>query len=515
MSEYKIIDISGRNDNLQYSKLNKLGIAAAILRITEKNNKKDSLFDKHLQGLKQNNVPILGGYKFSYALSLDEIIQEANQVVNTLKKYPDFNNKVVYLDLQYSEQERLSKKTLTSFIKAFEQVIKNAGYKFGIYCNTNWYQNLLDTSNLPYDYWLAAYPYNDIGQVEERLRPNKKGQIGWQYTSHFPVGFQECDMSLFNKSYVDNILKIQSVMEEPASNPINVPNSQNVKEKAISFMENIARDNSHGYSQDSRWGQPDYDCSSLVIRSWEQAGVPVESSGATYTGNMYNIFLRNGFVDVTNQVNLNTGEGLLRSDVLLNHTYHTAMYCGNGLEVQASINEKGGAHNSIPGDQTGQQILIRSYRNYPWNVVLRYMSGETPPSILIKKGTTGEDIVKLQKMLIKCGYSCGSYGADGDFGEKTEQALKRFQADFNLEVDGIYGPKSKEKLQQEYKKYPKKIKLIKTGYIREGASSKKKILKTLKVNTILIATKKIVYKGGGEWYKTKDGYINAHRVEDI
>ena len=118
-------------------------------------------------------------------------------------------------------------------------------------------------------------------------------------------------------------------------------------------------------------------------------------------------------------------------------------------------------------------------------------------------------------MLIKCGYSCGSYGADGDFGEKTEEALKRFQADFNLEVDGIYGPKSKEKLQQEYKKYPKKIRLIKTGYVREGASSKKKILKTLKVNTILIATKKIVYKGGGEWYKTKEGYINAHRVEDI
>ena len=98
-------------------------------------------------------------------------------------------------------------------------------------------------------------------------------------------------------------------------------------------MENIANDDSHGYSQDSRWGTPDYDCSSLVISSWEQAGVPVKTAGATYTGNMYNIFIKNGFIDVTDQINLNTGAGLIRGDVLLNHVHHTAMYCGNGQEV--------------------------------------------------------------------------------------------------------------------------------------------------------------------------------------
>lgn len=65
-------------------------------------------------------------------------------------------------------------------------------------------------------------------------------------------------------------------------------------------MEKIATDDSHGYSQDSRWGNPDYDCSSLVIQAWEQAGVPVKTAGATYTGNMYNIFLKWGFKDVTN-----------------------------------------------------------------------------------------------------------------------------------------------------------------------------------------------------------------------
>ena len=151
---------------------------------------------------------------------------------------------------------------------------------------------------------------------------------------------------------------------------------QQKKESAISWMENTANDNSHGYDQDNRWG-PDYDCSSATIEAWEQAGVPVKTKGATYTGNMRPVFLKNGFEDITAKVNLATGEGLERSDVLLNEIYHVAMYCGNGKEVEASINEKGTAHGGRPGDQTGKEFLIRSYRNYPWTHVLRYTGGET------------------------------------------------------------------------------------------------------------------------------------------
>lgn len=144
-------------------------------------------------------------------------------------------------------------------------------------------------------------------------------------------------------------------------------------ESAIKFMEDTARDNSHGYCQTHRWGADgDYDCSALVITAWERAGVKVKSAGATYTGNMYSVFTKIGFKDVTSSINLSNGSGLRRGDVLLNDNHHTAMYCGNGLEVEASINEKGTATGGRPGDQTGREILIRAYRNYPWNRVLRY-----------------------------------------------------------------------------------------------------------------------------------------------
>ena len=62
----------------------------------------------------------------------------------------------------------------------------------------------------------------------------------------------------------------------------------------------------------------------------------------------------------------------------------------------------------------------------------------------LKKGMTGEDVRALQEMLNRLGYNAGT--ADGIFGQKTEAAVKRLQADFNLQVDGIAGPATLELL---------------------------------------------------------------------
>lgn len=170
-------------------------------------------------------------------------------------------------------------------------------------------------------------------------------------------------------------------------------------EKAIQQMETWAKDDSHGYDQDYRWGEKeDYDCSSAVIQAWQNAGVPVKSGGATYTGDMKNVFLKNGFKDITASVNKETGTGLKRGDVLLNEAHHVAMYCGNGKEVEASINEKGTAHGGQPGDQTGKEFLIRSYRNYPWDCILRYSENNvTENDAITKKQNTRAYIAQIKK----------------------------------------------------------------------------------------------------------------------
>lgn len=230
-------------------------------------------------------------------------------------------------------------------------------------------------------------------------------------------------------------------------------------EQAISQMEAWAADNSHGYDQGNRWG-PDYDCSSAVISAWELAGVPVKTNGATYTGNMRGVFLRCGFEDVTGSVDLTTGTGLQRGDVLLNIQHHTAMYCGNGQEVEASINESGGVTGGMPGDQTGREFLVRPYRNYPWDCVLRY-TGKNVPEMntleknrptyyyavklpLLKPGMEDDAVTTVQQLLAAKGYYTGDY--DGIFGELTKRAVMAYQADNELETDGEVGGQTWGKL---------------------------------------------------------------------
>ena len=231
--------------------------------------------------------------------------------------------------------------------------------------------------------------------------------------------------------------------------------AQEVRQKALEWMLDLARDDSHGYDQQYRWGERgDYDCSSAVISSYKQASVPLS---CTYTGDMRQDMLRHGFQDVTGSVNRSNGSGMLPGDVLLNEVHHTAMFVGDGQEVEASVNERGGATGGQPGDQTGREILVRAYRNYPWDCVLRYVgNGEPVPDVptgkpynftvhTVRRGSTGADVLLLQRLLRGMSFRDDDNVVlvrDGDFGEKTEQALRKFQKKNNLEVDGICGPAS-------------------------------------------------------------------------
>lgn len=65
---------------------------------------------------------------------------------------------------------------------------------------------------------------------------------------------------------------------------------------------------------------------------------------------------------------------------------------------------------------------------------------------VLRKGSEGADVKALQTLLIGYGYSCGSYGADGDFGSATDKAVKAYQKANGLDVDGIVGPATWGKL---------------------------------------------------------------------
>ena len=138
--EIKGIDVSSYQGNIDWATVADYGMGFAILRITEKNNKVDSKFEQNYKGCIKYNIPV-GVYKYSYALSVAEIQAEAQGVVDVLDgrelQFP------VWLDLEDAKQRSLSDSTLMTMIKTFWSVVTAAGYKFGIYCNMDWYDNVI------------------------------------------------------------------------------------------------------------------------------------------------------------------------------------------------------------------------------------------------------------------------------------------------------------------------------------------------------------------------------------
>ena len=137
-----------------------------------------------------------------------------------------------------------------------------------------------------------------------------------------------------------------------------------VIQSAMDWAIGIAKDNTHGYSQNTRWGNPNYDCSSLVISAYEQAGIKVKEAGANSTRDMKKAFQQCGFEWIPGDPK-KTGITLQPGDVLLKEGSHTEMYVGNGKNVGAHSN-----YDGKNGDSSGKEINVQA-SSHAWDGVLR------------------------------------------------------------------------------------------------------------------------------------------------
>lgn len=129
------------------------------------------------------------------------------------------------------------------------------------------------------------------------------------------------------------------------------------------------------------------------------------------------------------------------------------------------LNSKGYARviAGVPYTEQMQQIKLCGYMtsstevNTVLSIISRYdltkydagESAQVPLHIqkrrLLKKTLPfmqGSDVVHCQRILRELGYDIGSYGIDGKYGSATETAVKKFQDEHGLVVDGKVGVKT-------------------------------------------------------------------------
>ena len=104
---------------------------------------------------------------------------------------------------------------------------------------------------------------------------------------------------------------------------------------------------------------------------------------------------------------------------------HTGMHIGGDTVIDcstgvSSVGMKGWTHYAIPnGLYSEEEIPVETVRP------------------ILRKGSTGEDVRKLQERLNELGYDCGA--VDGKFGDNTRRAVIAFQGAHGLKTDGVVG----------------------------------------------------------------------------
>lgn len=123
--------------------------------------------------------------------------------------------------------------------------------------------------------------------------------------------------------------------------------------------------------------------------------------------------------------------------LILEHSFHTNTKATKWLLDDANLDKLAQAEAKVIADYFGstkQNQPVAKTESCAVNVAM------------LQKGSKGASVKALQLLLIGNDFSCGSYGADGDFGSATDKAVREYQKAKGLAVDGIVGVNTWSKL---------------------------------------------------------------------
>ncbi len=180
------IDVSKYQKQIDWEAVAEDGIEYVIIRLgyrgygTAGNMRVDDYFAANLEGAKAAGLDV-GVYFFTQAITEEEAVEEANFVLNALQGAEldlpvYFDIESITYDTGRLDSADLTAEEHTANCEAFCETIEAAGYDAGIYANTYWLTELLDTEYLEekYPIWFANYRFETPYEGDYHM---------WQYTS--------------------------------------------------------------------------------------------------------------------------------------------------------------------------------------------------------------------------------------------------------------------------------------------------------------------------------------------
>lgn len=166
------------------------------------NKNKDNCFEDFYSNSKARGIPV-GAYWYSCANTYEKGKAEAEYLYNNCLKGKQFEYPI-YMDVEEDRHQQVGKVRMAETIKGFCEYLEGKGYYVGIYANSNYFNNYIDTANLKqFDKWLAVWTSS---------KPSfKYGEFGmWQNSSSGSVSNMRVDTDFAYKDY-PNIMKINGL----------------------------------------------------------------------------------------------------------------------------------------------------------------------------------------------------------------------------------------------------------------------------------------------------------------
>ena len=185
MSEVLGLDVSHYQGKIDWQAVRNSGRKFVIMKCQyeAQSHRKDETFEDNYR-LSGVYGFARGVYIFIASASIKDPEGDAKALLRHLNDRPlEYG---IWLDFEADALRRQGKEKIKELAYTYAAIFRGAGYYCGIYCNKDWYENVIHNDlKSDFEFWIARYPLRDKGEYnpDSKLKPKYVRTVAWQYSS--------------------------------------------------------------------------------------------------------------------------------------------------------------------------------------------------------------------------------------------------------------------------------------------------------------------------------------------